>query len=63
MERQNDTGACQCPNGNWAYRFTFTVEGKEKKRRGSRDEFGNLPTGKRAAILAWPDVNWKTVQF
>ena len=40
------------PNGNWGYRFTFTVEGKKKNRKGTKDEFGNLLTTKRAAILA-----------
>ena len=52
MAKQNDAGVYQLSNGNWAYRFTFTVEGKKKNRTGTRDEFGNLLTTKRAAILA-----------
>ena len=52
MAKQSDTGVYQLPNGNWAYRFTFTVEGKKKNRKGTKDEFGNLLTTKRAAILA-----------
>lgn len=52
MAKQNDAGVYQLPNGNWAYRFTFTVEGKKKNRKRTRDEFGNLLTSKRAAILA-----------
>ena len=52
MAKQNDTGVYQLPNGNWGYRFTFTVEGKKKNRKGTKDEFGNLLTTKRAAILA-----------
>ena len=52
MAKQNDTGVYQLPNGNWAYRFTFTVEGKKKNRKGTKDEFGNPLTTKRAAILA-----------
>lgn len=52
MAKQNDTGVYQLPNGNWAYRFTFTVEGKKKNRKGTKDEFGNLLTTKHAAILA-----------
>lgn len=52
MAKQNDTGVYQLPNGNWAYRFTFTVEGKKKNRKGTKDELGNLLTTKRAAILA-----------
>ena len=52
MAKQNDTGVYQLPNGNCAYRFTFTVEGKKKNRKGTKDEFGNLLTTKRAAILA-----------
>ena len=52
MAKQNDAGVYQLPNGNWAYRFTFTAEGKKKNRKGTRDEFGNLLTSKRAAILA-----------
>lgn len=52
MAKQNDAGVYQLPNGNWAYRFTFTAEGKKKNRKGTRDEFGNLLTTKRAAILA-----------
>lgn len=52
MANQNDTGVYQLPNGNWGYRFTFTAEGKKKNRKGTKDEFGNLLTTKRAAILA-----------
>ena len=52
MAKQNDTGVYQLPNGNWGYRFTFTVEGKKKNRKGTKDEFVNLLTTKRAAILA-----------
>lgn len=52
MAKQNDTGVYQLSNGNWAYRFTFTVEGKKKNRKGTKDEFGNLLTTKQAAILA-----------
>ena len=52
MAKQNDTGVYQLPNGNWGYRFTFTVEGKKKNRKGTKDEFGNLLTTKWAAILA-----------
>ena len=52
MAKQNDTGVYQLPNGNWAYRFTFTVEGKKKNRKGTKDEFGNPLTTKWAAILA-----------
>lgn len=52
MAKQNDTGVYQLSNGNWAYRFTFTVEGKKKNRKGTKDEFGNPLTTKRAAILA-----------
>ena len=52
MAKQNDTGVYQLPNGNWAYRFTFTVEGKKKNRKGTKDEFANLLTTKRAEILA-----------
>lgn len=52
MAKQNDTGVYQLSNGNWAYRFTFTVEGKKKNRKGTKDEFGNPLTTKWAAILA-----------
>ena len=38
MAKQNDTGVYQLPNGNWAYRFTFTVEGKKKNRKGTKDQ-------------------------
>lgn len=52
MAKQNDTGVYQLSNGNWAYRFTFTVDGKKKNRKSVKDEFGNLLTSKRAAVLA-----------
>ena len=52
MGKQNDVGVYQLPNGNWAYRFTFTDSGKKKNRKSIKDEFGNLLTSKRAAINA-----------
>ncbi len=52
MAKQNETGVYQLPNGNWAYRFTFTVDGVKKNRKSVKDEFGMPLTSRRAAIKA-----------
>lgn len=52
MAKQNETGVYQLPNGNWAYRFTFTVDGVKKNRKSVKDEFGMSLTSRRAAIKA-----------
>ena len=52
MAKQNDTGVFQLDNGTWAYRFTFTREGKRYSKQGSKDENGEPFKNKRAAIKA-----------
>ena len=52
MEKQNETGVFQLDNGMWAYRYTFTREGKRYSRQGRKDENGESLKNKRAAIKA-----------
>ncbi len=52
MGKQDDTGVFQLDNGKWAYRYTFTKNGKRSSKRSSKDEFGNPLNTKRAAIKA-----------
>lgn len=52
MKKQNDVGVFQLDNGNWAFRYTFTKNGKRSSKRSCKDQFGNPLTSKRAAIKA-----------
>ena len=52
MAKQNDVGVFQLDNGKWAFRYTFTKNGKRSSRRSCKDEFGNPLNTKRAAIRA-----------
>ena len=52
MAKQNDVGVFQLDNGKWAFRYTFTKNGKRNSRRSCKDEFGNPLNTKRAAIKA-----------
>ena len=52
MGRQNDVGVFQLENGLWAYRYTFTRDGKRFSKRGSKDEFGAPLRTKKDAIKA-----------
>ena len=52
MSRPNDAGVFQLKNGLWAYRITFTNNGKRVSKRGSKDEFGAPLKTKRDAIKA-----------
>lgn len=52
MAKQNDVGVFQLDNGKWAFRYTFTKNGKRSSRRSCKDEFGNPLNTKRAAIKA-----------
>ena len=52
MAKQNDVGVFQLDNGKWAFRYTFTKNGKRCSRRSCKDEFGNPLNTKRAAIKA-----------
>ena len=50
MRNQTDTGIFQLENGMWAYRYTFTREGKRYSRQGRKDENGEPLKNKRAAV-------------
>jgi len=52
MAKQNDVGVFQLDNGKWAFRYTFTKNGKRSSRRSCKDEFGNPLNTKKAAIKA-----------
>ena len=52
MGRQNDVGVFQLENGLWAFRYTFTTDGKRISKRGSKDEFGAPLRTKKDAIKA-----------
>ena len=52
MGRQNDVGVFQLENGLWAFRYTFTRDGKRISKRGSKDEFGAPLRTKKDAIKA-----------
>lgn len=48
----NDVGIFKLPNGNWAYRITYTRNGKRHSKRNSKDELGNPFIYKRDAVKA-----------
>lgn len=52
MAKLNDTGVYQLKGGNWAYRYTTTINGKKKDVRKAKDDFGNSFHTKREAIKA-----------
>lgn len=52
MAKQNNVGIFQLPNGNWAYRFTQTVNGKRCNRKSVKDENGEPMRSQKAAIRA-----------
>ena len=46
------TGVYQLNNGNWAYRFVLTKDGKRKEHKRVKDEKGNPFTTERQAVRA-----------
>lgn len=52
MSKESIFGIYQLPNGNWAYRFTRTVDGKRYNRKGTKDEFGNPLKTQKDAVQA-----------
>ena len=52
MGKQNDAGVFQLESGLWAFRYTFTRDGKRISKQGSKDENGCPLKTKRAAIKA-----------
>lgn len=52
MAQHNNIGVYQLPNGNWAYRFTHTVNGKRKNHRSVKDENGEPMKSQKSAIRA-----------
>lgn len=52
MTGYNNIGVFQLPNGNWAYRFTQTVNGKRHNHKSVKDENGEPMKSQKAAIRA-----------
>lgn len=52
MAQHNSIGVYALPNGNWAYRFVKTEDGKRRNHKSTKDEFGNPLTSQKAAIRA-----------
>ena len=52
MAQHNNIGVYQLPNGNWAYRFTQTVNGKRHNHKSVKDETGEPMKSQKAAIRA-----------
>ena len=52
MGIENNTGVFQLENGMWAFRYTFTRNGKRVSKQVSKDEAGNPLKNRRAAIRA-----------
>lgn len=52
MNKKEEAGVYQLDNGNWAFRYIVTVEGKQKVRRRTRNEFGKPFKSKSAALKA-----------
>lgn len=52
MGKQNDTGVFQLENGRWAYRYTYTENGKRVSRQGRKDKEGKPLKTQSAAIKA-----------
>lgn len=52
MAEHNNIGVFQLPNGNWAYRFTQTVNGKRHNHKSVKDENGEPMKSQKAAIRA-----------
>ncbi len=52
MAQHNNIGVYQLPNGNWAYRFTQTVNGKRHNHKSVKDENGEPMKSQKAAIRA-----------
>ena len=52
MAEHYDMGVYQLENGNWAWRFTTTIDGKRVNRKGTKDADGNVLKSQKAAIRA-----------
>lgn len=52
MNKKEEAGVYQLENGNWAFRYIVTVEGKQKVRRRSKNEFGKPFKTKASALKA-----------
>ena len=52
MAEHYSMGVYQLENGNWAWRFTRTIDGKRVNRKGTKDADGNVLKSQKAAIRA-----------
>ena len=52
MAEHYNMGVYQLENGNWAWRFTRTIDGKRVNRKGTKDADGNVLKSQKAAIRA-----------
>ncbi len=50
--KRDNVGIYQLANGNWAYRFTNTVNGKRHNHKSTKDENGEPMRSQKAAIRA-----------
>lgn len=52
MAEHYNMGVYQLENGNWAWRFTRTIDGKRVNRKGTKDADGNVLKSQKSAIRA-----------
>ena len=52
MSKAEQKGAYQLPNGMWGYRYTFTVNGKKKDVKHTKDERANPFRTEKSALKA-----------
>ncbi len=52
MAEHINMGVYQLENGNWAWRFTRTIDGKRVNRKGTKDADGNVLKSQKSAIRA-----------
>lgn len=52
MSNKNSAGVYQLENGNWAFRYTLTIDGKRTDARKTKDKDGNPLKTKASAIKA-----------
>ena len=59
MNTKKDTGVYQLENGNWAFRYIITVDGKPKSRRRTKSISGRPYKTKEAALRAKAELQKK----
>ncbi len=59
MAQHNNIGVYQLPNGNWAYRFTQTVNGKRHNHKSVKDENGEPMKRRQFGRGNWQSWHWR----